>query len=249
MYIFGSGVITATVNNAPGGIATPLNIGLAQEISFDESYTTKTLYGQYRRPVAIGAGEIKATGKIKAARFSASVMGALLYGKPVTVGQVTTAFAEAAAVPASTPFTVTVANSTTWTADQGVQDAVTGFPFTRVASAPATQQYSVAAGVYTFASADTGRALLISYNYTSVALGFNISIGNPLLGPTQSFGLNIMTTDPVTNKTGTFQVYNSVIAKFAMATKLSDFAMPEYDYEAFANASNQFGQWNFPDPA
>ena len=36
MYIFGSGVITATINNAPGGIATPLNIGLAQEISFDE---------------------------------------------------------------------------------------------------------------------------------------------------------------------------------------------------------------------
>ena len=68
MYIFGSGVITATINNVTN--PTPLNIGLAQEISFDESYTTKTLYGQYRRPVAIGAGEIKATGKIKAARFS-----------------------------------------------------------------------------------------------------------------------------------------------------------------------------------
>jgi len=249
MYIFGSGVITATVNNAPGGIATPLNIGLAQEISFDESYTTKTLYGQYRRPVAIGAGEIKATGKIKAARFSASVMGALLYGKPVNPGQITTAFAEPGAVPASTPFTVTVANSTTWTADQGVQDAVTGFPLTHVTSAPTTGQYSVAAGVYTFASADTGRAVLISYNYSSATGGFSLAIGNPLLGPTQTFGLNVMCTDPVTNKVGTYQIYNAVIAKFAMATKLSDFAMPEYDYEAFANASNQFGQWNFPDPA
>ena len=133
MYIFGSGVITATVNNAAN--ATPLNIGLAQEISFDESYTTKTLYGQYRRPVAIGAGEIKATGKIKAARFSASIMGALLYGKPVTPGEITTAFAEAASIPAATPFTITVVNSATWTADQGVQDAVTGFPLTKVATA------------------------------------------------------------------------------------------------------------------
>ena len=249
MYIFGSGVITATVNNAPGGIATPLNIGLAQEISFDESYTTKTLYGQYRRPVAIGAGEIKATGKIKAARFSASVMGALLYGKPVTPGQVTTAFAEAASIPALTPWTITVVNSTTWTADQGVQDAATGFPFNKVATLPTTGQYSVAAGVYTFAAVDTGKAVLISYNYTTTTSGFSLSIGNPLLGPTQTFGLNIMCTDPTNNQVGTFQVYNSVIAKFAMATKLSDFAMPEYDYESFANAANQFGQWNFPDPA
>jgi hypothetical protein len=248
MYIFGSGVITATVNNVAN--PTPLNIGLAQEISFDESYTTKTLYGQYRRPVAIGAGEIKATGKIKAARFSASIMGALLYGKPVTAGQITTAFAEAASVPASTPFTVSVVNSTTWTADQGVTYAATGFPLTAVAGPPTVKgEYSVAAGVYTFDSADTGAALLISYNYSVTGSGFSIAIGNPLLGPTQSFGLNLMTTDPVTNKNGTFQIYNAVIAKFALATKLSDFAMPEYDYEAFANASNQFGQWNYPDPA
>jgi hypothetical protein len=247
MYIFGSGVITATINNATD--PTPLNIGLAQEISFDESYTTKTLYGQFRRPVAIGAGEIKATGKIKAARFSASIMGALLYGAPVTPGQTTTAFAEAATVPATTPFTVTVVNSATFTADQGVQDALTGFPLTKVAATPATGQYSEAAGVYTFAAADTGKHVLISYNYTTTLTGFNLAIGNPLLGPTQTFQLNIMTTDPVTNKVGTFQIYNSVIAKFALATKLSDFAMPEYDYEAFANASNQFGQWNFPDPA
>jgi hypothetical protein len=248
MYIFGAGVITATLNNVVN--PTPLNIGLAQEISFDESYTTKTLYGQYRRPVAIGAGEVKATGKIKAARFSASIMAALLYGKPVTAGQTTTAFAEAGTIPASTPWTVTVINSTTWTQDQGVQYASTGFPFTRVASAPTKGQYSVAAGVYTFSTTDASTAVLISYNYTTVAtVGFSIAIGNPLLGPTQTFGLNIMTTDPVTNLVGTFQLYNAIIAKFALGTKLSDFAMPEYDYEAFANASNQFGQWNFPDPA
>jgi hypothetical protein len=39
--------------------------------------------------------------------------------------------------------------------------------------------------------------------------------------------------------------YNAVIAKVRLGL-LSDFAMPEYDYEAFASASNQFGQWNFP---
>ena len=181
MYIFGSGVITATVNNAPGGIATPLNIGLAQEISFDESYTTKTLYGQYRRPVAIGAGEIKATGKIKAARFSASVMGALLYGKFI-LGEITTAFAETASVPASTPFTVTVVNSATWTADQRAG----GSPASRSPAfrTPTTGSTRRPGGLHLRrrrhrqGSAD-------HYNY-SPRRRVSLAIGNPLLGPTQT---------------------------------------------------------------
>ena len=106
-------------------------------------------------------------------------------------------------------------NSATWTADQGVQDALTGFPLTHVTGTPTTGQYSVAAGVYTFAAADTGKAVLISYNYSTTTTGFSLAIGNPLLGPTQTFGLNVMCTDPVTNKVGTYQIYNAVISKFA----------------------------------
>ena len=70
MYIFGSGVITATINNRLAHPRPRSTSGSRKRSASTRVYTTKTLYGQYRRPVAIGAGEIKATGKIKAARFS-----------------------------------------------------------------------------------------------------------------------------------------------------------------------------------
>jgi len=44
-------------------------------------------------------------------------------------------------------------------------------PLTKAASAPAAGQYSVAAGVYTFNSADANKAVLISYTYTITGTG------------------------------------------------------------------------------
>ena len=70
-----------------------------------------------------------------------------------------------AAIPA-TPFTITptVPNSGIWSQDLGVLDA-TGVAYVRVASAPVSGQYSLANGVYTFAAADTGKTVYISYKY------------------------------------------------------------------------------------
>jgi hypothetical protein len=71
---------------------------------------------------------------------------------------------EAAVIPA-TPFQVTaLAPQGIFAADVGVTKA--GAAMTAVATSPATGQYSVsAAGVYTFAAADTGSAVLISYSF------------------------------------------------------------------------------------
>lgn len=52
-----------------------------------------------------------------------------------------------------------------WASDQGVAYALTGAALTLVASTPAEGQYSVSAGVYTFAAADASAALLVSYGY------------------------------------------------------------------------------------
>lgn len=245
MIIFGPGIITMTPKNVSP--ATPFNIGYAQEISYDETFTNKTLYGQNRRAIAVGAGTIKATGKVKAAKFSAAAVGALIYGVTPTVGSTMTAIAEAGTVPASSTFVITVVNSATWTADQGVVYTNTGLPLTRVASVTAVGQYSVAAGVYTFFSADASAKVLITYNWTSTTLGFNIPVGNPVLGPTITLGVNITVTDPTNNNVGTWQIFNAVIAKWAIGTKLEDFVMPEFDFECYVNANGQFGQWNFPD--
>jgi hypothetical protein len=60
MYSFGSGVLLGTRTDIPN--ATPVNFGLVQEVTIDETATIKELTGQFQRPVAIARGSIKTTG-------------------------------------------------------------------------------------------------------------------------------------------------------------------------------------------
>jgi hypothetical protein len=246
MFIFGSGALIGTPQ---GANPTPINFGLVQEVTIDESATLKSLFGQNRRALAVGAGTIKTTGKAKTAKISGLAMGSLYYGVAPVVGQVGTSFGEAGTIPAVSTYTITVANSANWTVDQGVIYAATGLPLKRVASAPAIGQYSVAAGVYTFAAADASKAVLLSYNYTISASGTSILINNPLLGATVSFGALLFGLDPTTSLGYSLQLYNCVSSKFAFGTKLEDFVQPEFDFECFVNPAGNLGQWNFPDSA
>ena len=79
MYLFGSGALIGTPS---GTNQTPVNFGLIQELTYDEASTTKPLYGQGRRALAIGAGTIKATGKAKMAKISGLAIGALFAARP-----------------------------------------------------------------------------------------------------------------------------------------------------------------------
>ena len=52
-----------------------------------------------------------------------------------------------------------------WGSDLGVVYSSTGTAFAPVAAAPAAGQYAVSGGVYTFAAADAGQAVALSYGY------------------------------------------------------------------------------------
>jgi hypothetical protein len=246
MFIFGSGALIGTPS---GANATPVNFGLVNEVSIDESVELKQLYGEGNYPVAIGAGTIKTSGKAKSARVSGLALGSLYYGVTPTAGQTATSYAEAGAIPGASAYTITVSHSATWTADQGVTYAATAIPMKRVASVPTVGQYSVAAGVYTFSAADEGVLVLLSYNYTIPASGTQILIKSKLIGPTINFAMNLYGLDPTTGLGYSLQLYNCVMSKFAFGTKLTDFVMPEFDFEYYANAAGAIGQWNFPDAA
>ncbi len=70
---------------------------------------------------------------------------------------------EAWTIP-TTPYQVTVnAPYGSWAVDQGV--TLNGVAMTPVSGTPASGQYSVSGGQYTFAAADSGKAVLISYSY------------------------------------------------------------------------------------
>jgi hypothetical protein len=243
MYVFGSGVLIGTDSNGYS-----VNFGLVQEVTLEVSTNLKALYGQNNFPVAIGSGTRKLTGKAKLASLSGQAIGRLFFGVPPVAGTSQTIFGESGTIP-GTPYQITVANSATWTEDKGVVYSATGLPLKKVASGPTTGQYSVAAGVYTFASADATLGVLISYIYTASAVGQNVAVATALIGPTITFAANLFAYDPTSGKQFSMYIYNCVAEKLSLGTKLEDFVMPDMDFQCYANAAGQVCKMNFGDTA
>ncbi|VTZ49258.1 conserved hypothetical protein [Methylocella tundrae] len=241
MYSFGSGVLLGTRTDIAN--ATPVNFGLVQEVTIEETASIKELTGQYQRPVAIARGTIKTTGKAKVARISGLALANLFYGVAPSAGQVATSFAEAASVPAAAPYAVTVANATNFVDDQGVLYAATGLPLTKVASAPSPGQYSISSGVVTFNAADAGTAVLISYTYTANNSGQKFTVSNQLLGTTPTFQAVFYTT--FQGQALSLKLNNCTSSKLSFQTKLEDFVMPEFDFSCFADPAGNVMTWSF----
>lgn len=232
---FGSGLMYAT-NTALN--STPLQIGALQDVSVDVSRSIKPLYGQYQQPLKAGVGEEKVAIKAKMGYISAAAYAAVYYGIAPSVGTTRIANNEAATIPATTPWQVTVVNSATFVNDLGVQYSATGLPFNKVASAPTIGQYSVSAGVYTFATADASAAVLVSYSYTVAGSGQTLNIGLLLQGVQPLIILDIYRGYNNTGERHRF--WSCVCGKLSTPTKLADFAISEMDFEAFANAAGQY---------
>ena len=241
MYSFGSGVLIGTRSDIAN--ATPVNFGLVQEVTIEETASIKELSGQYQYPLAVARGTIKTTGKAKVARISGLAFANLFYGVTPAAGQLATSFAEAEAVPASSAYTITVANSATFVDDDGVLYAATGLPLTKVASAPVAGQYAVAAGVYTFNSADAGKAVLVTYTYTLSATGQKFTVANQLLGTTPTFQALFYTT--FQGQAVSLKLNNCTASKLSFQTKLEDFVLPEFDFSCFADSSGNVMTWSF----
>lgn len=241
MYSFGTGVLIGTRTDVAN--ATPVNFGLVQEVTIEEQATIKELYGQFQHPIAIARGTIKTTGKAKVARISGLAFASLFYGAQPQAGQLATAFAEAATVPAASPYTVTPANGATLVDDAGPVYAATGLPLIKVASAPAAGQYTVASGTYSFAAADAGKAILLNYTYTIVAAGQRFAVTNQLTGTTPTFQAQFFTT--FQNQAVSLKLNACTSSKLQLQTKLEDFVVPEFDFSCFADPTGTVMTWSF----
>lgn len=238
---FGSGAMYAVPT---GSNPTPVRMGVAQNMSVDFSQSTKPLYGLNRLPVAVGAGEMTVKGKCTIAQMQARLQSDIFFSESLLTGQVLTAVNEDGTIP-TTPYQVTVSNSATWTRDLGVQystGASAGVPLVRVASSPATGEYSVAAGVYTFAAADTGLGVKISYNYTATG-GSKISLVNQPMGQASQFS-TVMALS-YAGKQSTLTLNACVATKNSFATQLSDFTKPDFEFDAYTDESDVLGVWSF----
>jgi hypothetical protein len=241
---FGSGVLIATPS---GANATPVQFGALQDVSLDFSFSSKQLFGQYQFPIAFARGEGKITGKAKFANIDGPLYNTCFFGQTLAAGQKLWAYNEAGAVAASSPYTYTVANAAAYDGDLGVVYASSGLALTRVGSSPSLGQYTLAAGVYTFNSGDSGKAILVSYSYTQTASGSGSRavLTNKLMGAAPTFQIDFYQTSPSSaGAQWSLRLYNCVSTKLTVATKIQDFGIPELDFEAFANAANNIGEIN-----
>ena len=241
--LFGPGLLWVTRTDIAN--STPVNIGFVNEFSLDISFETKQLYGQNQFPLLAARGTAKCTGKMKAATLSGQALNSVLLGQTWNVGtQYSYSISGSTAIPA-TPFqiTPTVPSSGTWNADLGVVNAATLEPMTQVASGPTAGQYSVSAGVYTFSSADHTSAINViitfAYTFTTGSTGQSLTIANQPIGTTPTFQLDYATS--LYGAVYYIRLFNAIGSKVSFGHKLTDFMMPEYDFEFFANQSQNIG--------
>lgn len=239
--LFGPGILWTTRTDILN--ATPGNIGYINEFSYDFSFDTKQLFGQNQFALLAARGTAKTTGKMKAATLSGQALNTVLLGQTWTAGtQYDATTTLATAIPVGLTITPTVPSTGTFDTDLGVTNATTGQPLTLVASAPAAGQYSHAAGVYTFSSADnaSGVSVRISFAYTYTgATGQSMTIQNQVIGTTPTFQLDYKTT--LYGATYYVRLFQCIGSKTALNHKITDFTMPEYDFEFFANAAQNVG--------
>ena len=237
-YAFGAGTLIGVRTDISNPTPTPFGVVQSAEVDFD--YALKELVGQSQVAVALARGQLKITGKVKSARIYATQYTNLFFGPGFTqaTGALLQAVNEAGSIP-TTPYQVTTVNAANWVTDLGVYYAATGVQLSRVASAPATGQYSVAAGVYTFAAADTGLGVLINYTYTATTGAQKISLSNQLMGSQPTVQINLGET--FNSKVCNMQLNSCVFNKLSFPFKNSDFVVHDWEFEAAVDAASNIG--------
>lgn len=135
--------------------------------------------------------------------------------------------------------------SAVFAADLGVMYSLTGTLLKRVASAPAAGQYSVnvGTGVYTFAAADAGLSVLVNYQYTQASTtAQKQTVQNLPMGYAPTFKADL--TVSYLGKLTTFSFPMALPQKMAIHFKNEDFAIPEFDFQAFDPGSGNVCTWS-----
>jgi len=129
------------------------------------------------------------------------------------------------------------ANASNFSQDLGVLYATTGQPFILVTGAPAIGEYTInSAGVYSFNASEAGVAVLLNYLYSSTS-GSTLVGGNPLMGNTPKF--KAVFTMQYNGNTMVLTLFSCVAGKLSFPTKLDDYMIQDFDFQAHADASDQ----------
>jgi hypothetical protein len=229
--VFGVGYLFSTPT---GANPTPTRFARLQDVAVDWEFELKTLYGSSQFPVENARGKGKIAIKATSGAIDPFLFNNIFFGQTLNSGETLNSVDEGPTAIPGTPYVITVANGSTFSQDLGVYNATSKLWMTRVASSPATGQYSVntSTGVYTFAAADTTNSVRISYTYASSSTGKKLAYTNQLMGTTVIFSMQL-----VNRFTGGDGISRSLFLNFpscqaiklSMPMKLDDFSLPSFD--------------------
>jgi len=241
-FSFDSGYLFAVPIRKLGGTAqadlTPIRIGNLKKITIDADFAIEYARGQMRFPINAASSQAHITGRAETGVMNGLMWDKMVFGLTPQTGSVLATIDQAKTIPAS-PYTVTpTTTGGTFTQDLGVVLASDGSAFTRVTGVPTTGQYSEAAGVYTFAAADTTKAVAISYIYT-LATGNKLTLDNGYMGLAPSF--KVVLQGEYNGKKCTWILNQCVTKRFSFPTVLENFTIQDFAFEAISDASGNLG--------
>lgn len=245
--VFGAGRFFA-INNVTN--PTPARFQVPQDMSVTFKRSTKTLFGENMFAEDLASGEMNVTGKVSMGTTNARIFADLIFGGGTSTGQVNEIDNELGTIATNI---ITVANSSNWTVDLGVVNATTGVRYKRVGSSPtAGVSYTVTAGVYTFASGETGTVFKISYLYSVSASGETVTMTNQPMG--RIGGFTAVYVFPWVNPSNVMEqdilTLNSCVANDSeIATKMGDYAKPTFGFEAAVDTNETLGTFTFAEAA
>ena len=236
--IFGIGALWGTRSDVSG--VGPDQFGVLQDNTIDFSFEVKELYSQQQFPIDIARGKGKITGKAKMARVFGAIYADLFFGASVVTGENNVSEYEPHTLATNT---LSVNNVATFVADLGVYySGPFGIPLVFVTGAPSAGQYGLSTavpGVYTFNAGDITKSIVVSYVFTDAG-GKTITISNNFMGYTPTFVATFYNQRNTQNASGqlTLRLNGCVSSHFTIPNRIDDYAIQDFDFQAFAPAGN-----------
>jgi len=226
----------------------PNQFATIQSASVDITKTVKELRGSFEDAEDLADGSRKITGKIESGRVSIQILNELVFAEPgggnFTTGTVELSPNEPGTVDVGT-YTVNPSHAANFLEDLGVLyqgTRLTLQPVAFVASPLPTLtqgQYYVnpATGVYTFATADSGAKVIISYRWTNATGGHTLTINNLVMGSSRP-SFSALFQNPYDGDQEIL-LYNCKATKVTFAIKMEEYTKMDIDFMASANTAGQ----------
>lgn len=236
-FVFDSGALFGISKSQAN--PTPVKLGSLQGIEAELAFDLRYSPLQFQAAIGAAVNKLDLTFTAKLAQLNGLLVNQLFFGQALSAGGQRLARDVAAVVP-GTPYQLTpvVPNSGTWVQDLGVQYDGSGEPLVLVPSGPTVGQYSVSAGVYTFAAADTALKIVINYLY-SVTTGNSLVLANSFKQLAPYFQVVLSTL--YDGKQITWNLPRCTSDSFKLLTSVNSFAIPNFKFKAMADLTPPLG--------